>query len=70
MEVVEDAIRIFKSNAEVDAYNTKVLSCFHTEGAIPHAYDFCVGDGLPSIREEVLSNVKSLKTTEAYGLPL
>ena len=70
LEVVEDAIRIFRSNAEVDAYNTKVLSSLHTEGTIAHAYDFCLGDGLPSIREKVLSNVKSLKTTEAYGLPL
>ena len=70
LEVVEDAIRIFRSNAEVDAYNTKVLCSLHTEGAIAHAYDFCLGDGLPSIREKVLNNVKSLKTTEAYGLPL
>ncbi len=70
LEAVEDAIRVFRSNAEVDAYNTKVLSSLNTEGATAHAYDFCVGDGLASIKEKVLSNVKKLKTTETYGLPL
>ncbi|CAF1389193.1 unnamed protein product, partial [Rotaria sp. Silwood1] len=37
--------------------------------AIANAYDFCIGDGLASIREKVLNNVKNLKTTETYGLP-
>ena len=69
-EIMGDAIRIFRSNAEVDAYNTKVLASLNTEGATANAYDFCVGDGLASIREKVLSNVKNLKTTETYGLPL
>ncbi|CAF4698830.1 unnamed protein product, partial [Rotaria sp. Silwood2] len=70
LEMMRDAIRIFRSNAEVDAYNTKVLASLKTEGAIANAYDFCVGDGLASIREKVLNNVKNLKTTETYGLPL
>ena len=70
LDVVEDAIRVFRSNAEVDAYNTKVLSSLNTEGATANAYDFCVGDGLASVREKVLSNIKNLKTTETYGLPL
>ncbi|CAF0843236.1 unnamed protein product [Adineta ricciae] len=70
VDVVEDAIRIFRSNAEVDAYNTKVLANLNTEGATAKAYDFCVGDGLASVKEKVLSNVKKLKTTETYGLPL
>ena len=69
-EIMEDALRIFRSNAEVDAYNTKVLASLNTEGATADAYDFCVGDGLASIREKVLSNVKKLKTSETYGLPL
>ncbi|CAF3578362.1 unnamed protein product [Rotaria sp. Silwood1] len=58
------------NNAEVDACNTKVLASLNTEGAIANAYDFCVGHGLASIREKVLNNVKNLKTTETYGLPL
>ncbi|CAF1273477.1 unnamed protein product [Rotaria sordida] len=70
LEMVGDAIRIFRSNAEVDAYNTKVLASLNTEGATANAYDFCVGDGLASIREKVLSNIKNLKTTETYSLPL
>ena len=70
VEIMGDAIRVFRSNAEVDAYNTKVLASLNTEGATANAYDFCVGDGLASIREKVLSNVKNLKTTETYGLPL
>ncbi|CAF3949464.1 unnamed protein product, partial [Rotaria sordida] len=70
LEMVEDAIRIFRSNAEVDSYNRIVLASLNTEGAISNAYDFCVGDGLASIREKVLDNVKNLKTTETYGLPL
>ena len=70
LETVEDAIRIFRSNAEVDAYNTKVLANLNTEGATANAYDFCIGDGLASLKEEVLNNVKNLKTTETYGLPL
>ncbi|CAF1284951.1 unnamed protein product [Rotaria magnacalcarata] len=70
LEIIEDAIRIFRSNAEVDAYNTKVLASLSTEGTTANAYDFCVGDGLASIKEKVLSNVKNLKTTETYGLPL
>ncbi|CAF4366339.1 unnamed protein product, partial [Adineta steineri] len=70
LETIGDAIRIFRSNAEVDAYNRIVLSKLNTEGAIANAYDYCVGDGLPSIREKVLNNVKNLKTTETYGLPL
>ncbi|CAF4175172.1 unnamed protein product, partial [Rotaria sordida] len=70
LEMMRDAIRIFRSNAEVDTYNTKVLVSLNTEGAIANAYDFCVGDGLASIREKVLNNVKNLKTTETYGLPL
>ncbi|CAF1307832.1 unnamed protein product [Rotaria sordida] len=70
LEMVGDAIRIFRSNAEVDAYNTKVLASLNTEGAIANAYDFCIGDGLVSIREKVLNNIKNLKTTETYGLPL
>ncbi|CAF4450632.1 unnamed protein product, partial [Rotaria magnacalcarata] len=49
LEIIEDAIRIFRSNAEVDAYNTKVLASLNTEGATANAYDFCVGDGLASI---------------------
>ena len=57
-EIMEDALRIFRSNAEVDAYNTKVLTSLNTEGATANVYDFCVGDGLASIREKVLSNVK------------
>ncbi|CAF4166144.1 unnamed protein product, partial [Rotaria sordida] len=69
-EIMRDAVRVFRSNAEVDAYNTKVLASFNTEGATANAYDFCVGDGLASIREKVLSNIKNLKTTETYGLPL
>ena len=69
-EIMGDAIRIFRSNAEVDAYNTKVLASLNTEGATANAYDYCVGDGLASIREKVLSNVKNLKTSETYGLPL
>ena len=70
LEIMGDAIRVFRSNAEVDAYNTKVLASLNTEGATANAYDFCVGDGLASIREKVLSNIKNLKTTETYGLPL
>ena len=70
LELVEDAIRIFKSNAEVDVYNTKVLTSLNTEGATAHAYDLCIGDELASIKEKVLSNVRNLKTTETYGLPL
>ncbi|CAF1163397.1 unnamed protein product [Rotaria sordida] len=70
LNVVEDAIRVFRSNAEVDAYNAKVLSSLNTEGATANAYDFCVGDGLASVKEKVLTNVKNLKTTETYGLPL
>ncbi|CAF2615091.1 unnamed protein product [Rotaria sp. Silwood2] len=70
LEIMGDAIRVFRSNAEVDAYNTRVLASLNTEGAIANAYDFCIGDGLASIREKVLNNVKNLKTTETYGLPL
>ncbi|CAM2707756.1 unnamed protein product [Rotaria socialis] len=70
LEMIEDAIMIFRSNAEVDAYNTKVMASLNTEGATTNAYDFCVGDGLVSIKEKVLSNVKNLKTAETYGLPL
>ncbi|CAF1027593.1 unnamed protein product [Rotaria sp. Silwood1] len=70
LEMMRDVIRIFRSNAEVDAYNTKILASLNTEGAIANAYDFCVGDGLASIREKVLNSVKNLKTTETYGLPL
>ncbi|CAF4411187.1 unnamed protein product, partial [Rotaria magnacalcarata] len=70
LEMIEDAIMIFRSNAEVDAYNTKVLASLNTEGGTANAYDFCVGDGLASIKEKVLSNVKNLKTAETYGLPL
>ena len=70
LEMMGDAIRVFRSNAEVDAYNTKVLASLNTEGATANAYDFCVGDGLASIREKLLSNIKNLKTTETYGLPL
>jgi hypothetical protein len=69
-EIMKDAVRVFRSNAEVDAYNTKVLASLNTEGATANAYDFCVGDGLASIREKVLSNIQNLKTTETYGLPL
>jgi len=46
LEIMGDAIRVFRSNAEVDAYNTKVLVSLNTEGATANAYDFCVGDGL------------------------
>ncbi|CAF1407300.1 unnamed protein product [Rotaria sordida] len=70
LEIMGDAIRVFRSNAEVDAYNTKVLASLNTEGAIANVYDFCIGDGLASIKEKVLTNVKNLKTTETYGLPL
>ncbi|CAF3744919.1 unnamed protein product, partial [Rotaria socialis] len=70
LEMIEDAIMVFRSNAEVDAYNTKILASLNTEGATANAYDFCVGDELASIKEKVLSNVKNLKTTETYGLPL
>jgi hypothetical protein len=70
LEITRDALRVFRSNAEVDAYNTKVLAGLSTEGATANAYDFCVGDGSASIREKVLSNVRKLKTTETYGLPL
>ncbi|CAF4395205.1 unnamed protein product, partial [Rotaria magnacalcarata] len=70
LETIEDAIRIFRSNVEVDAYNTKVLANLNTEGATANAYDFCIGDGLVSLKEKVLNNVKNLKTTETYGLPL
>ena len=70
LEITRDALRVFRSNAEVDAYNTKVLASLSTEGATANAYDFCVGDGAASIREKVLSNVRKLKTTETYGLPL
>ena len=69
VDAVEDAIRVFRSNAEVDAYNKKVLASLNTEGATAKAYDFCVGDGLASVKEKVLTNVKNLKTTETYGLP-
>ncbi|CAF4833876.1 unnamed protein product, partial [Rotaria socialis] len=70
LEMIEDPIMIFRSNAEVDAYNTKVLASLNIDGATANAYDFCVGDGLASIKEKVLSNVKNLKTAETYGLPL
>ncbi|CAF4844975.1 unnamed protein product, partial [Rotaria sp. Silwood2] len=70
LEIMGDARRLFRSNAEVDTYNTRVLASLNTEGAIANAYDFCIGDGLASIREKVLNNVKNLKTTETYGLPL
>ncbi|CAF4204783.1 unnamed protein product, partial [Rotaria sordida] len=56
LETIEDAIRIFRSNAEVDAYNTKVLANLNTEGATANAYDFCIGDGLASLKEKVLNN--------------
>jgi hypothetical protein len=70
LEIMGDARRVFRSNAEVDAYNTKVLAGLNTKGATANAYDFCIGDGLASIREKVLNNIKNLKTTETYGLPL
>ena len=54
-----DAIRMFRSSAEVDACNTKVLASLNTEGSIASAYDSCVGDGLTSIREKVLNNVNT-----------
>ena len=69
-EIVGDAIRIFRSNAEVGAYNTKVSASLNTEGATANSYDFCVGDGSASIREKVLNNIRNLKTTETHGLPL
>ncbi|CAF4539730.1 unnamed protein product, partial [Rotaria socialis] len=50
LEMIEDAIMIFRSNAEFDAYNTKVLASLNTEGATANAYDFCVGDELASIK--------------------
>ena len=53
LEIMADAIRVFRSNAEVDAYNTKVLANLNTEGATANAYDFCVGDGPASVREKV-----------------
>ncbi|CAM4949171.1 unnamed protein product [Rotaria socialis] len=52
LEIMGDAIRVFRSNAEVDAYNTKVLTSLNTEGATANAYDFCVGDGQASIKEK------------------
>jgi hypothetical protein len=69
-EVIRDAISVFGSNAEVDAYNTKVLASHNTEGATANSYDFYVGDGSASIREKVLNKIRNLKTTETYGLPL
>ena len=59
LEMMRDAIRMFRSSAEVDAYNTKVLASLNTEGSIANAYDSFVGDGLTSIREKVLNNVKT-----------
>ena len=70
METVEDSIRIFRSNAEVDTYNSKVLTSLNTEGATANAYDFCISDRLPSLKEKVLNNVQNIKTTETFGLPL
>ena len=40
LEIIGDAIRVFRSYAEVDAYNTKVLASLNTEGATANAYDF------------------------------
>ena len=54
-----DAIGMFRSSAEVDAYNKKVLASLNTNGSIANAYDSCVGDRLTSIREKVLNNVKT-----------
>jgi len=70
LEIMGNAIRVFRTNSEVDGYNRIALARLNTEGATANAYDFCVGDGLVSVREKVLSNVKNLKTTETYGLPL
>ncbi|CAF5050150.1 unnamed protein product, partial [Rotaria sp. Silwood1] len=37
LEIMGDAIRVFRSNAEVDAYSTKVLASLNTEVAIVNA---------------------------------
>ncbi|CAF4793393.1 unnamed protein product, partial [Rotaria sp. Silwood2] len=39
LEIMGEAIRVFRSNAEVDTYNTRVLASLNTEGAIANAYD-------------------------------
>ena len=64
---MQDAVSVFISNAEVDAYNAKVLTSLNTEGTTANAYDFHVGDGLASIRNLKRMDVEDGSVNAACG---
>lgn len=63
------AIHLFATNKEVDDYNSKTLSTMKTEGAVVKAIDIVSGAINDIAKRKALKLVKTLPTTQTYGLP-
>ncbi|CAG9818747.1 unnamed protein product [Phaedon cochleariae] len=61
-------VHLFKSNAEVDAFNTKKLSEYKTESFVSIAKDVVKGQCSEKVREMMLKQARSMKKSDCFGL--
>jgi len=65
-----NAINLFRTNADVDAYNMAALNLNKSIAFENRAEDLAEGDVSADVKQKALTYVTKLKRTETYGLPL
>jgi PIF1-like helicase/Helitron helicase-like domain at N-terminus/Herpesvirus tegument protein, N-terminal conserved region len=69
-DIPREALHLFRTNAEVSAFNNQRLSTYNTETAVFDAFDRVIGDGPDDAREYTLAQAVGLELCKTFGLPL
>jgi hypothetical protein len=69
MDVLRSVLRLFRSNAEVDTYNNKILNLIPGQSWIAKAIDVCSDDISKDQKKEVMPRIASKNVQETHGLP-
>ena len=64
-----EAIRLFRTNDEVNAYNINALNNMSVVGEISVADDEAIGDVTAEVKQYALKLVSNMPTQKTYGLP-
>ncbi|XP_050303800.1 uncharacterized protein LOC126741439 [Anthonomus grandis grandis] len=68
--IPENAMHLFATNKEVDAFNEKKLSTYKTERAVSEARDIIKGSCSDRLKQLFMEHAKGLKKEESFGLML
>jgi hypothetical protein len=67
--VPDDAVHLFGTNSEIDAFNTQYLDKVHTESSTKPAIDRATGKVSEARKEAALAEVRNYETKDTRMLP-